>query len=68
MPDVLQFATTGVTFYNGSAIGYISPVGPMTNLRKINPPIEQNIFARQSGILDTRFDNAFPSGTTYYTA
>jgi hypothetical protein len=68
MPDVLKFATTGVTFFNGSAIGYISRVGPMTNLKKINPPIEQNVFAIQSGILDTRFDDAFPSGTTYYTA
>jgi hypothetical protein len=65
MPDVMVFATTGVVYRNGSAISYVSSQGAV---HKIPPNIEHNIMARQSGILDTRFDNAHPSGTTYYTA
>ena len=65
MADVITFATTGVTYYNGSAIGYVSPMGVM---HKINPHIEHNVIASQSGILNTRFDDVGPSGTTYYSA
>lgn len=61
MPDVISFASTGVTSYrNGTAVVYADNLG---NTKKVNPRVEHNVAVQQSGILDSRFDNP-----TYYTS
>lgn len=59
MPDVVSFASTGVTYKNGTATVYADQLG---NTKKVNPRIEHNVVVQQSGILDVRFDDK-----TYYT-
>lgn len=60
MPDVIAFASTGVTYKNGTATVCADELG---NTKKVNARVEHNVIVSQSGILDSRFDNP-----TYYTA
>ena len=62
MPDVVSFASTGVVYKHGTAV----IVDKLGNTKKVNPRIEHNVVAAQSGILDTRFDNCGPSGSYYF--
>ena len=59
MPDVIAFASTGVTYKNGTATVCADELG---NTKKVNARVEHNVIASQSGILDTRLDDR-----TYYT-
>ena len=63
MPDIVSFASTGVTYKNGTATVCADKLG---NTKKVNPRVEHNVIAAQSGILDTRFDNCGPSGSYYF--
>lgn len=59
MPDVIAYASTGVTYKNGTATVCADKLG---NTKKVNPRVEHNVFVAQSGIMDTRNDDK-----TYYT-
>jgi hypothetical protein len=59
MPDIVNFATTGVVYKNGSIV-VGATVKP--NINTINVKIERSIVVAQSGTLDSRFDDK-----TYYT-
>ena len=59
MPDIVNFATTGIVYKNGSIV-VGATVKP--NIQTINVKIERNVVAAQSGTLDSRFDDK-----TYYT-
>jgi hypothetical protein len=59
MADVISFASTGVTYKNGTAVVWTDKLG---NTKKVNARIEHNVVVQQSGILDTRMDDK-----TYYT-
>jgi len=59
MPDIVNFATTGIVYKNGSIV-VGATVKP--NIKTINVKIERNVVAAQSGILDSRNDDR-----NYYT-
>ena len=63
MPDIMTFASTGVTYKNGTAIVWADKLG---NTQKVNAKIERSVLVAQSGILDTRFDDCGPSGSYYF--
>ena len=54
MPDVIAYASTGVTYKNGTATVCADKLG---NTKKVNARIEHNVVVQQSGILDSRFDD-----------
>lgn len=54
MPDVIAFASTGVTYRHGTAVVYADKLG---NTKSVRPDIEHNIVVQQSGILDSRMDD-----------
>ena len=59
MPDIMVYASTGVTYKNGTAVVYADKIG---NTKTANARVEHNVCANQSGVLDTRNDDK-----TYYT-
>lgn len=63
MPDIIAFASTGVTYKNGG----VTIVDILGNRQSTYPRVEHNVIVRQSGILDTRFDNCGVSGNYYFT-
>ena len=54
MADVIAFASTGVTYKNGTATVMADKLG---NTKKVSARVEHNVIVQQSGILDTRFDD-----------
>lgn len=54
MADVIAFASTGVTYKNGTATVCADKLG---NVKKVNPRVEHNVIVAQSGIMDSRNDD-----------
>ena len=64
MPDVIAFASTGVTYKQGTAVAYADKFGNTSKITaRVLPSVQTNVVVSQSGILDGRFDNP-----TYYSA
>jgi hypothetical protein len=63
MTDVIAYASTGVTYKNGTTVVWADKLG---NTKIVNAKIEHNVVVAQSGILSTRFDDCGPSGSYYF--
>lgn len=57
MPDVVSFASTGVTYKQGTAVAYANNLGNTSKIVAKVLASKTNIVVAQSGILDTRNDD-----------